>query len=105
MTVMQDLIEAVDAAYVGESLILARGQNLFFINRDGRLEEAAKRLGLDARREARSPLWLDADRDGRLDVLMMAHRRGKEHHQSYFAKLQMVLRNSTKHPGFVGMGR
>ena len=74
----QDLLEAVDAAYVGDSLILARGQNLFFINRDGRLEEAAKRFGLDTRREARSPLWLDANRDGRLDVLMMAHRRSKE---------------------------
>jgi ASPIC and UnbV/FG-GAP-like repeat len=70
----QDLIEAVDAAYIGASLIPARGQNLFFINQDGRLEEAAKRFGLDVRVEARSPLWLDADRDGRLDVLIMAHR-------------------------------
>jgi hypothetical protein len=74
----QDLIEAVDAAYVGESLIPARGSNLFFINRDGRLEEAAKHFGLDAHGQARSPLWLDADRDGRLDVLIMAHRGKQE---------------------------
>ena len=74
----QDLIEAVDAAYVGESLIPATGQNLLLLNQDGKFEEVAKRFGLDIRGEARSPLWLDADRDGKLDVLVMAHRRRKD---------------------------
>jgi ASPIC and UnbV/FG-GAP-like repeat len=85
----QDLIEAVDAAYVGESLIPATGQNLLLLNRDGRFEEVAKHFGLDVRGAARSPLWLDADRDGKLDVLVMAHRRRK-------AQSPILLRQTAK---------
>ena len=73
----QDLIVVVDAAYVNGGLIPARGQNLLFINQGGKLEEAAQRFGLDAHREARSPLWLDANRDGRLDLLVVSHRRNE----------------------------
>jgi ASPIC and UnbV/FG-GAP-like repeat len=96
----QDLIEAVDAAYVGQSLIPAHGENLFFLNRDGRLEEAAKRYGLDARAEARSPLWLDADRDGRLDVLIMAHRRSKEQASILFRQTANGFEEFNKASGF-----
>jgi hypothetical protein len=96
----QDLIEAVDAAYIGESLIPARGQNLFFINQDGRLEEAAKRFGLDARGQARSPLWLDADRDGRLDVLIMAHRGRQEQASILFRQTANGFKEFNKESGF-----
>ena len=92
----QDLIEAVDAAYVGESLIPATGQNLLLLNGDGKFEEVAQRFGLDVRGAARSPLWLDADRDGKLDVLVMAHRRRKD-------QSPILLRQTAK--GFEGFNK
>ena len=96
----QDLIVAVDAAYVGERLIVAHGQNLFLINRHGRLEEEAKRFGLDARREARSPLWLDADRDGRLDLLVVAHRRRKEQASTLYRHTANGFKDFNQASGF-----
>lgn len=62
----QDLVQLV-----GADLGLGEGDNHLFVQRSGRLIDAARELGVaDPLGRGRSPLWLDYDNDGRLDIVI-----------------------------------
>jgi len=50
--------------------VSTRESNVFFVNRNGRLENAAKQSGADLLGNSRSAVYLDYDRDGDLDMLL-----------------------------------
>ena len=67
----QDLLELVGADY-GKG----KGENHFFVNENGELQEKAAEFGLaNPLGRGRTPMWFDANRDGLLDILVVNMNR------------------------------
>ena len=80
--------------------------NFLFVNRDGKLGDEAKRLGVDYPfGRGRTPLWLDADRDGKLDLLVMNRfRAGGKAPSAIFLQTPNGFTGSNEKFGFVPSG-
>jgi hypothetical protein len=75
----QDLVELVGATITADKICFGCGENHFFVNNAGILQERAKALGVDRPVGlGRTPLWFDADDEGQLDLLVVNQlRKGK----------------------------
>jgi len=75
--------------------------NYLFINQEGKLQNEAKRFGVDyPLGRGRTPLWFDADHDGKLDLLLMNRPRGGKAPSAIFLQTANGFESSNEKFGF-----